>query len=170
MLKPTQTAANALWKERYRVSGLWEAGVARQAPTRGFVVSAASGTGQLYAWDVASGMLKQLTQRPEGVFSGYLTPDGRYVYYLRDEGGSEQGHYVRIPWEGGDEQDLTPNVPPYAAVYRCAISADGALFAFTPTGAAGFPLYCQELYSDGQVGAPRELYRSPKFIDDVTLS
>jgi dipeptidyl aminopeptidase/acylaminoacyl peptidase len=77
---------------------------------------------------------------------------------------------VRIAWEGGAEQDLTPHMPPYAALYRCAVSDDGALFAFAPTEAQGFPLYCLDLHTDGLLGAPRELYRSPKFIDDTSLS
>ena len=170
MLREPQTTATALWKERFRASGIWWAQVAQLAPARGLAMSTASGTGQLYALDVPTGALRPLTQRPEGVFTGYLSPDGRQVYYLRDEGGSETGHYVRVPWEGGPEQDLTPDLPPYAALYRCAVSANGALFAFTPTEASGFPLYCLDLLPDGTVGAPRELYRSPKLIDDAALS
>lgn len=161
---------SAVWKDRYRASGIWYAAVARRAPARGLAVTTASGTWQLYAWDVPTGALRQLTHLPGGIFAGYLSPDGRYVYYLRDEGGSEQGHYVRVPWEGGPEQDVTPDLPPYAALYRCAVSDDGALFAFTPTEAAGFPLYCLALHKDGTVGSPRELYRSPKLIDDAALS
>jgi acetyl esterase/lipase len=134
------------------------------------VVSSESGTGQLYAWDVPSGQLRKLTHRPEGTFSGYLSPDGIFVYYLQDQGGNERGHYVRLPWEGGEEQDITPQLPPYSALYRCAVSEDGAMFAFTPTEEQGFPLYCLDLHPDGSVGAARELYRSPKFTDDATLS
>src|SRR5438067_5724930 len=170
MLEEPQTEATAVWKERYRASGIWWAEVARRAPSRGLAITATSGTGQLYAWDVPTGALKQLTQRPEGVFSGRLSPDGSHVYYLRDEGGSETGHYVRVPWEGGPEQDVTPSMPPYAALYRCAVSDNGAMFAFTPTEADGFPLYCLDLHPDGTVGTPRELYRSPKLVDDAALS
>src|SRR5581483_5819434 len=57
-----------------------------------------------------------------------------------------------------------------AALYRCAVSEEGTVFAFTPTEANGFPLYCLDLHEDGRVGVPRELYRSPKFIDDVAFS
>lgn len=170
MLKELQTQATALWKARYRAAGIWSMQLARQRPSRGLVVTRASGTGQLYAWDVPSGALRQLTYQQEGVFSGLLSPDGRSVYYLRDEGGSETGHYVRIPWEGGTEQDITPNLPPYAAIYQCAVSENGALFAFTPTETDGFPLYCLQLQANGMVSAPREYYRSSKLIDDVALS
>ena len=170
MFKKPQTEANAIWKERYRTSGLLWAELARRAPSRGIAISAESGTGQIYAWDVLSGLQKQLTHRQEGFFSGTISPDGNLVYYLRDEGGSETGHYERIPWEGGVEQDLTPDMPPYAALYRCAVSGTGTMFAFTPTESDGFPLYCLDLNSDGTVGSPRELYRSPKLIDDASLS
>lgn len=170
MIKPPQTEEDALWKQRYRVKELLSPQIARRMPSRGLVMSSTSGAGQLYAWDVPSGTLRQLTNRPEGTFSGYLSPDGRAVYYLHDQDGSERGHYVRLPWERGDEQDLTPQLPPYPALYRCAVSEDGALFAFTPTEAHSFPLYCLALHPDGTVSAPHELYRSPKFIDDVALS
>lgn len=170
MLKVPQTETKALWKERYRAGDLWQANLARGNPSRGMAITSASGTGQIYAWDVSSGALKQLTQGQQGVFTGTIAPDGNYVYYLRDEGGSERGHYVRIPWEGGAEQDLTPGMPPYAALYRCAVSEDGTIFAFAPTEANGFPLYCLDLSPEGKTGVPRELYRSPKFVDDVALS
>jgi dipeptidyl aminopeptidase/acylaminoacyl peptidase len=168
--KKPQTETNAVWKERYRASGLLWAELARRAPARGIAIGAGSGTGQIYAWDVLSGAQRQITHRPESTFSGSLAPDGSHVYYLRDEGGSEIGHYVRVPWEGGAEQDLTPDMAPYSALYRSAVSDTGTMFAFTPTEANGFPLYCLNLHPDGSIGAPRELYRSPKLIDDACLS
>jgi len=170
MITQPQTQETALWKERYRVSGVWWAELARRAPSRGIVISTGSGAGQIYAWDVLSGEQRQLTHRQDGVFAGTLAPDGRHVYYLRDEAGSESGHYVRLAWEGGAEQDVTPDMPPYAALYRCAVSDTGSMFAFTPTEANGFPLYYLDLHADGTVGVPRELYRSPKLIDDACLS
>ena len=170
MLKEPQTEPTALWKERYRASGIWWAQIARREPSRGLTVSTRTGAPQLYAWTVDTGELRQLTHRPDGAFSGLLSPDGSYVYYLRDEQGSETGHYMRVPWEGGDEQDITPDMPPYAALYRCAVSDAGNRFAFTPTEPDGFPLYTLDLHPDGTVSGPRELYRSPKLIDDAALS
>lgn len=169
------TDEDVLWKKRYRTGDIYYAadplaGVAAYAPERGIVINARSGTGQIYAWDVPAGPLRQLTHSQEGVFTGTISPDGRFVYYLRDTGGSERGHYVRLPWEGGEEQDLTPDMPEYAAIYRCAASRDGRLFAFTPTEAQGFPLYCLDLAPDRSTGHPRELHRSPKFIDDTAFS
>jgi dipeptidyl aminopeptidase/acylaminoacyl peptidase len=170
MIKQPQREQNALWKQRYQTAELRSPQIARRRPVRGLVVSSASGTGQLYAWDVPSGKLRQLTHRPEGTFSGYISPDGSFVYYLDDHGGNERGHYVRLPWEGGDAQTLTAELPPYSALYRCAVSSDGMMFVFTPTQTRSFPLYCLDLQPDGTVGSVRELHRSPKFIDDAAVS
>jgi dipeptidyl aminopeptidase/acylaminoacyl peptidase len=170
MINQPQREDNALWKQRDQTTELRNPQIARRMSARGLVVSSASGTGQLYAWDVPSGKLRQLTYRPEGTFSGYLSPDGSFVYYLDDHGGNERGHYVRLPWEGGNVQGLTPDLPPYSALYRCAVSGDGTMFVFTPTQAQSFPLYCLGLQPDGTVGVAQELYRSPKFIDDAAVS
>jgi dipeptidyl aminopeptidase/acylaminoacyl peptidase len=53
---------------------------------------------QLYAWDVPTGQLTQLTNRAEGVPLGVLSPDGRYVYYLDDRQGNEIGHFEKQIW------------------------------------------------------------------------
>src|SRR5437879_5665792 len=98
MLKVPLTETDALWKKRYYTSNFRRAAGMRCAPARGIVINSTSGTSQIYAWDVSSGMLRQLTHSQGGVFTGMISPDGRYVYYLHDEGGSERGHYVRLPW------------------------------------------------------------------------
>ncbi len=170
MIKAPQTEPPALWMQRYQATALWNATVSDGARHRGLVTASTTGTGQLYAWDLTSGSLRQLTHKREGVFRGYISPSGRSVYYLRDTGGSESGHFVRFAWDGGEEQDLTPEIRPYAALYRSAESANGTVFAFTPTEADGFPLYCLDLATDGTVGTLREFYRSPKFIDDAAFS
>ena len=74
-----------------------------------------TGKNQLYAWDVLNGHLRQLTDRPTGILSGYLSPDGCAVYYLNDTGGNEIGHYVRVPFEGGSPEDITPDLSPYSS-------------------------------------------------------
>src|SRR5262245_1514973 len=104
----------ALWKQRYRLPLTW-AELAKTSPERGLAVSNRSGVFQLYAWDVASGEMRQLTHTPTGKIGGYLSPDGRYVYYLQDASGNEIGHFVRVPFEGGEPEDITPDMPPYAS-------------------------------------------------------
>jgi len=90
-----------LWKQRYYATGINAAQIASAAPERGLVICTRSGASQLYAWHVSTGELRRLTDRPIGIRDGMTSPNGQHVIYFRDEGGSETGHYVRIPWEGG---------------------------------------------------------------------
>ena len=81
MLSEPQLADNALWKARFRAPTILETQVARLDPRRGLAVSNRSGIYQLYAWDVPSGELRQLTDKPEGLVSGLISPDGEHVYF-----------------------------------------------------------------------------------------
>ncbi len=100
MLKELRLDADAPWKQRYRVPHTWTE-IAAENPHRGLASSNRSGVSQLYAWEVPTNELRQLTDRPEGVASGGISPDGRWVYYLDDEQGNEIGHIVRMPFAGG---------------------------------------------------------------------
>lgn len=118
MLTNPQLDDHALWKQRFRAPIVVGAHIAPANPLRGLAVTNASGTFQLYAWDVPSGALRPLTERPTGIAFAALSGDGRYVYYLDDTLGNEIGHFARIPFENGAAQDLTPDLPPYST---CAV-------------------------------------------------
>ena len=150
---------DAAWKQRFRVPRVLASQLARTAPTRGLVVGNQSGVYQLYAWDVPTGTLTQLTDRPEGTPFGVIAPDGRWVYYLDDQQGNEIGHWVRVPFEGGESQDVTPDLPPYAS-WGLAVSRAGNLVGFTLADAGGFHMYAMDQAADGMLGAPRRLYHS----------
>jgi hypothetical protein len=77
------------WKQRFRAPAIAGARIARLNPTRGLVVTNRSGVYQLYAWDVSSGELRQLTNRAAGVGHGVISPDGGHVYYFEDTRGDE---------------------------------------------------------------------------------
>lgn len=113
MLTNLQLDDNASWKQRFRAPVVLWTQLAKAAPDRGLAVSNKSGKYQLYAWEVSTGELRQLTDHPTGILFGWLAPDGRYVYYLDDKQGNEIGHYIRMPFEGGEPQDLTPDLPLY---------------------------------------------------------
>ena len=87
----------APWKQRFRAPVVLWTTIARNAPTAGLAVSNRSGTYQLYACDVPTGELTPLTDRPEGILFGILSPDGRYVYYLDDRQGNESSS-TRTTW------------------------------------------------------------------------
>ena len=88
------------WEQRFRASAILFSAIALDAPGVGLVSSNASGVPQLYRWDTATGELTQLTFDPGGRIVGRLSPDGRWVTWLRDTGGNEIGHWVVIPSDG----------------------------------------------------------------------
>jgi len=148
MLQAIHLDDTAPWKQRFRAPVILRTQLAKAAPTCGLIVSNHSGIWQLSAWDVPTGTLRQLTHRPAGTLSGGISPDGRFVYYLDDQQGNELGHFVRVPFEGGTPQDLTPALAPYAT-RGATVSQAGDLFAAILAQPAG------------TVGLPRLLYQSP---------
>ena len=154
MLREVSLADDAPWKQRFRAQTILGTQIARAAPQRGLVTSNRSGVYQLCAWEVPSGELRPLTHRPEGVLSGWISPDGRYVYYHHDQRGNELGHFVRVPFEGGAPQDLTPDLPPYPT-FGMHISRAGNMVAFPLADATGYHLCCLLLGVEGMLAAPR---------------
>lgn len=129
--------------------------------TRGLALTNASGKFQLYAWDVSLGALRQLTDRSTGLLFGELSGDGRYIYYLDDKEGNEIGHFIRIPFEGGESQDFTPGLPAYSS-FGFSSSSSGSHFGFMAADGEGFHIYSLETNARGEIGAPRELFHSRK--------
>ena len=133
-----QSERRGLWKMRFRAPSIGNTQVATQDRTRGLVVHNKSGAYQFYAWDIPKGELRQLTNRPEGtsLYACFLSPDGRFVYYLNDKQGNEIGHYVRFPFEGGAPIDITPDLPQYSSLAGdpCfATNRSGNIVGFTGT-------------------------------------
>lgn len=169
MLKPLRLDSDAPWKQRLRATAaIFQTNVAWQAPTRGLVCALLSETPQLYAWDVPIGKLRQLTQAPNGLVQGWLSPDGRHVYYLQDEQGTEHGHLWRVPFEGGAAENMTPDLPPFT-LRGLEISRDGDLrgarriayrLVFNPVNKEGYQLWCLEIDLNGDVSSLRQLYKS----------
>lgn len=98
MLKPHQHDPNAPWQQRFGVPPILWTQQAKAAPTRGLLAGTHSGRNQLYAWDITTGELSQLTDQSTGVLFGALAPDGRWVYYLQDEGGSDPAISITACW------------------------------------------------------------------------
>lgn len=159
MLRDLRLDDNAPWKERFRAPVVLWTRLAREAPARGVAGSNKSGVYQLYAWDVPSGELRQLTHIPEGKGFGTISPDGRYVYYLHDEQGNELGHFVRIPFEGGEVDDITPDLPPYASFDLFFSQATNRL-GFTLADKQGFHSYYANLEPGGALGPLHMLYET----------
>ena len=161
---------HAPWKKRFYVPRI-AVKVARKAPDRVLVGSNRSGKFELYAHDLSRGSVLQLTNRPSGTSTGYLSDDGRFVYYLDDEKGNETGHFVRIPFgqPGAASQDLTPTLPKYSTS-ECFVNGSGTWFGFTLPDPDGFDSYLIPMSSEGNIGTPRRLHRSPKLAGGPILS
>ena len=169
MLRAPQLDENAPWKQRFRAPYIAWTQLARGNPTRGLAVTTRSGQYQLYAWDIPTSELRQLTFRPEGVPFGTISPDGHYIYYLEDRGGNEIGHFVRIPFEGGKPQDIRPELPPYSA-FGINISRAGSLLGATVSDDDGFHAIVLPVDTAHTIGMPKELYHSRKIMFGPSLS
>jgi dienelactone hydrolase/WD40 repeat protein len=158
-MNPLNLAADAPWKRRFRVPTIRSSLIAALNPRRGLVISNRSGVYQLYAWEIESGDLRQLTDHPAGVIFGGISPDGEHVYYLHDTLGDEIGHYVRVPFAGGLPQDITPGLPPYAS-YSISQSLNRRWMGFTVAGDSGCSMYVMPQSDDHSLGDPTLLYHS----------
>ncbi len=154
MLKKLDLEENAIWKQRFRAPGIMWARIANLNPQRGLVCTDRDGILQLYAWDVATGDLHQLTDQPAGVISGLISADGEYVYYLRDDGGNEIGHYVRVPFAGGPQEDVTPDLAPYNS-FQISQSFCGNMLG-SKVADPGGQMLC--VFAPGQ--PPRQIHKS----------
>src|SRR5687768_7815479 len=114
-MKSLDLSPEANWRKRFRAADIIWAVIAKQNPTRGLVCTNKDGIYQLYAWDVQAGELAQVTRQSAGVLSGMISSDGNYIYFLQDKDGNEIGHYVRVPFSGGEAEDISPELPPYSS-------------------------------------------------------
>jgi acetyl esterase/lipase len=86
---------------------------AREAPDRLTVVSNEPGVYQVFAWDRARDIRRQVTDHPIGVVHAFPTPDGEGVVWFHDETGSEIGHWVVESFHGNarERRALVEGVP-----------------------------------------------------------
>ena len=156
------------WKKRYQISDIMMTRLAADAPQRGLALSNKSGVMQLYAWNVVSGEMQQRTNFPTGKMFGFLSPDGEYIYYLKDEGSNEIGHYVRVPFEGGQEEDITPDLPLYASFSMTMGRKNGRLVLMA-ANQEGFQLFALDQESTQSFKKPRLIYKSPLLLQNLCM-
>jgi dienelactone hydrolase len=170
-----QLEHNTPWKQRFRLPEVFGMQISRVDPQHGLLTSNVSGQYRLYAWNIPTGEQVCLTNKTEGVWFGVLSPDGRYVYYLDDQQGDEIGHLARVPYEGGQPEDITPDLPPYGVpfeseVFGLSISHQANMLGFSTATEDGSHMYCMELSPAGEPGAPRKLYDATKLVIGPRLS
>lgn len=153
-MKPLDLSPEANWRKRFRAADIFWAVTAKQNPQRGLVCTNKDGIYQLYGWDIGTGELRQVTHQPAGVIAGMISSDGSYIYFLRDQDGNEIGHFVRVPFAGGEAEDISPDLPLYSA-FITTQSRLGNLIGFRTATQEGYKMY---LKAEGQ--PPRMIYHS----------
>ncbi|HET9794435.1 MAG TPA: alpha/beta fold hydrolase [Thermoanaerobaculia bacterium] len=96
------------WEARYRLHRQGLVAFAADAPDRILLTSNESGTFQLWTLDRKNGKRVRVTDAPAGKTAGAISPDGKWIWYLRDANGSEVGGWVRVPFSGGGIEVVAP--------------------------------------------------------------
>jgi hypothetical protein len=95
---------------------------------------------------------------------GIISSDGNHIYFLKDEGGNEIGHFVRIPFSGGDAEDMSPELPLYSS-FSISQNRMGNVAGFIAAGSDGFKVHIQ---LDG--GTPKLLHHSASIVRGPSFS
>lgn len=133
-----------LWEQRFRATRVSLPDWAQDAPDRCLYVSNPTGTFELYAWDRATGVHRQVTSRANGTSDGALSPDGEQVWWFDDTDGDEFGSWRRQPFAGGPDEDAAPGVPAaypagldigcHTTVVGCSTDDGSTLYVVRPEG------------------------------------
>ena len=113
--------------------------------------------------------LRQLTDRFEGLLYSVISPGGRHIYCFADTKGNEIGHFIRIPFDGSEAEEVTPDMPPYPT-FGLGLSGQGNLLAFTTAVANEYQVYAVDIGPSDALGPPRLIYRSKNLILPPRLS
>ncbi len=165
MLKEPCIDDSAPWKQRYHGTAYTWLELAKADPDQAVIISdCETDTFQLYSWNISANRLHPLTNLEDGitdvhVIYGFIAMSSRHVYYLGDEKGCEIGHLMRVPLEGGELEDVTPDMKTYT-LRGVGVSHTENLLALNPINEDGFQIWCLDLGPEGQLGTPRQLYQS----------
>ena len=82
------------WRARFTATRMSRPDWARDAPDRNVYTSNATGTVEVYVWDRATDLHRQVTDRRAGTHIATLPPDGESVWWFADTDGDEFGRWV----------------------------------------------------------------------------
>ena len=132
-LAPARAAG---WEARYRIRRQGLVAFAAEAPDRLLLTSNETGTFQLWTLDRSTGRRVRITDARAGKSAGAISPDGRWVWYLRDAGGSEVGGWVRVPFSGGAPEPVAAAADGSSA--GIAFDRSGRFVVVASSGPDGF--------------------------------
>lgn len=157
------------WEQRFYDRTILWMNPALNAPHRAILVSNSSGKFQLHSYDFITKFSRQLTKKSQGMLFGSISPNGEYIFYLNDLGGSEHGHFMRVPFAGGHATDITPSLPQYYS-YEVSVNNTGNLLCFSASIENKNKVYLVPFDSKGSPLTPRLLYESIKSIQGSIMS
>lgn len=159
------TAGVATWEARFRAPRTLWVRVAEDRPERGIACTNRTGVYQIHRWLVGAPIGEALSSFPTGKTDAWLSPDGEHVVWHADTAGNELGHWVAMPWAGGEPRDLTPDLPPYAS-FAASFAPDGA-FVSSIIGPDRVQLVRVPIGVDGMPAMPILLDPGPGFVTNV---
>lgn len=168
-MRPPNLSDTTDWEKRFRATIIRSTQRSARNPQRGLVVINRNGVDQLHGWDVQGGDLHPLTDIPLSVTLGGIDTNGEYIYYLQDTDGDETGHYVRVPFMGGQPEDITPDLPAYQS-FSISQSLDGRYISFTAIYDGAFHIYTMRQQTHNILDAPQILYKSERLSVGALLS
>lgn len=159
------------WQKLFTAKRVLWGRIAKAAPETGLVCCDESDCLQLHKWNVATNELTQITFVNGGITNGFISPDGRYAYYLKSKDGNETGHFHKVDLDSLEQFDLTPELPAYTSflypwIKNFSQSADGATLGFCCTSEGRSAVIVYDIASDTY----RSIYTSDKFIEGPILS
>ena len=151
----------AAWRRRFLAPGVSFPTWARDRPEHAVYSSNASGKWEVYAWGVAAGSHRQLTDRPEGTRGARLDPAGRRAWWFDDALGSEFGHWAVQAFAGGPAEPAVPGLPD---AYPAGLAVGDRVVVMGSSDAGGSRLHVV------RDGSPREFYRHENHASVASLS
>src|SRR2546430_2005124 len=92
--------AEVRWRARFTASRVSLPRWGHDAPDRNVYLSNSSGVWEVYAWDRATDIHRQVTDRPNGTSYARISPDGEHIWWFADTDGDEFGSWVREAFAG----------------------------------------------------------------------
>ena len=116
------------WEARFRAPRTLWVRMADRRPERAIACTNVTGVYQVHRWQVGEPVGEAMSAFPTGKSAAWISPDGEWVVWHADRAGDEVGHFVAVPWSGGEPIDLTPDLPGYAS-FAAGFGPDGTFGA-----------------------------------------
>jgi dipeptidyl aminopeptidase/acylaminoacyl peptidase len=98
-------------RRRFTAAELGSVRWSAAAPHRLAVVSSEGDLRGAWAWDLATGARRRVSDAAAGAEEALVTPDGEGVVWWHDPAGDERGRWMVTPFDGGEPRPLLPGLP-----------------------------------------------------------